>query len=175
MAHKLLSEQSQRMQLKHVQSIMCSPPLERGGLPGVALDQLGVPRGVTITVPWQLSGEPLCMGRLRGKRWGTEGNWVGNTYTLLTALAEAARYLGADPDNLRFWMRYNSAAAEATADGSSSEAEPPAVQDPADPFPQYSGAAGSVDVGVLSGHRLVPVTLEEVHRCPAESPIALKL
>ena len=144
-------------------------PLGCDGCPGEALDQLGVPRGVTINMPWRLSGELLCMGKLRGERWSTDGDW-GHTANLLKALTEMAEAQGADPAELRFWMRYSPAAKAAAASGSGSEVEPPAAQDAADPFPLYSGAPGYMDVGVLCGQHLVPLTPEQVPAHLAEKP-----
>lgn len=137
--------------------------LQRDYPPGTALDQLGVPRGVTITMQWRLGGGLLCMGRLRGQYWSANGDWVGNTAGLLTALAEAAEDQGADTDDLRFWMHYNPAAAEAAAASSGGpEAEASDAEDAADLFPPYRGAPGSMDVGVLSGQHLIPMTPEQV-------------
>jgi hypothetical protein len=112
---------------------------------------------------WRLGGELLCMGRLRNTCWITSGDWVGNTGNLLKALAEAAEAWGADPNDLRFWMRYNPAAAEAAAASSGGpEAEASDAEDAADLFPPYRGAPGSMDVGVLSGQHLIPMTPEQV-------------
>lgn len=144
--------------------------LERDRLPGTALDQLGVPRGVTITMQWRLSGELLCMGRLRNDCWSTDGDWIGNAASLLQALAEAAEARGADPGKLRFWMCYSPATEAAAASGSGSEAEPPDAQDAADLFPPYRGAPGSMAVGVLNGQHLVPMTPEQVPMQLEEKP-----
>jgi hypothetical protein len=148
--------------------------LEHVGLPGTALDQLGMPRSVETTVQWRLSGEPLCMGRLWGNLtgWSVDGVWAGNTAGLLEALAGAAEAHGTDPDKMRFWMRYSPAAeaAAASGNGPTSGAEPPDAPDAADPSPLHGGGASYMDVGVLSGQRLVLVTPEQVPTHFAEKP-----
>jgi hypothetical protein len=140
------------------------------------LDQLGLPRNSSPKIEWQLGREPLCVAQLRGTRWSARGDWAGGMGSLVKALREAAaKATGAEPDQMRLWLRYRPAATSADADGSGSgsaaSAQPPAAPGAADPILLHDGVAGIMDVGVLCGGQLVQLTAEQVLPCLAGESI----